>query len=156
MRKMNLHSLPRAALLVALLGGAAVGAHAQSLDSLKGAASSAMGGGSSSSGMAGMAGMAGGMGGMSAGTMGNAAGVIEYCFKNNYLSGDGVSAVKDGLLGKMGGESKAKTDTGYMDGAKGMLTGGNGKSMDLSAGGLQKEATKKACEFVLDQGKSML
>jgi hypothetical protein len=161
MRKTKLQRATRVALLAAVLGAGFAGVQAQNLDSLKGAASGALGGGSSSSagGMAGMAGGLGGMsgmGGMGAGTMGNAAGVLEYCFKNNYLSGDGVSAVKDGLMGKMGGSSAAQSDAGYLDGAKGMLKGGDGKSMDLSGGGLQKEATKKACEFVLDQGKSML
>jgi hypothetical protein len=158
MRKTKLQRATRVALLATVLGAGFAGVQAQNLDSLKGAASGALGGGSSSSagGMAGMAGGLGGMGGMGAGTMGNAAGVLEYCFKNNYLSGDGVSAVKDGLMGKMGGSSAAQSDAGYLDGAKGMLKGGDGKSMDLSGGGLQKEATKKACEFVLDQGKSML
>ncbi|HYP82091.1 DUF2501 domain-containing protein [Variovorax sp.] len=150
----------RAAFLAALLSTGLAGAQAQSLDSLKGAASSALGGssgGSSTGGLAGMAGMGGaGMGGMSAGTMGNAAGVLEYCFKNNYLSGDSVSAVKDGLMGKMGGTSAAQSDSGYMDGAKGLLKGGDGKTMDLSGSGLQKQVTQQACDFVLKQGKSLL
>lgn len=142
----------RSALAVALMGIAAAGVQAQSLDSLKGAASSALGGSSSAGGLAGMA----GMGGMSAGTMGNAAGVLEYCFKNNYLSGDSASAVKDGLMGKLGGSSTAKADSGYVDGAKGLLKGSDGKSMDLSGGGLQKQVTQQACDFVLKQGKSLL
>jgi len=134
----------------AVLGlGLACGAQAQSLDSLKGAASSALGGSSGG-------GALGGMGGMSAGSLGNAAGVLEYCFKNNYLSGDSVSAVKDGLMGKMGGSSAAQSDGGYMDGAKGLLKGSDGKSMDLSGGGLQKQVTQQACDFVLKQGKSLL
>ena len=159
MRKMTLQHAARAGLLAALLGATFAGVQAQSLDSLKGAAGSALGGSSSSSGAGGLAGMAGGMGGMggmSAGTMGNAAGVIEYCVKNNYLSGNGVSAVTDGLMGKMGGSSAAKSDSGYMDGAKGLLKGGDGKTMDLSGGGLQKQVTQQACDFVLKQGKSLL
>jgi len=137
----------------AVLGlGMATGAPAQSLDSLKGAASSALGGSSGGGALGGM----GGMGGMSAGSLGNAAGVLEYCFKNNYLSGDSVSAVKDGLMGKMGGSSAAQSDGGYMDGAKGLLKGSDGKSMDLSGGGLQKQVTQQACDFVLKQGKSLL
>jgi len=153
MHKMIGQHAARAGLLAALLGAALGGVQAQSLDSLKGAASSALGGGS---GMGGMAGGMGGAGGLSAGTMGNAAGVLEYCFKNNYLSGDSASAVKDGLMGKMGGSSAAQSDSGYMDGAKGLLKGSGGQSMDLSGGGLQKQLTQQACDFVLKQGKSLL
>ena len=160
MHKLTLqHAAARAGLLAALLGAALGGAHAQSLDSLKGAASSALGGGSASSaggGVSGIAGMAGGMGGMDAGTKGNGAGVLEYCFKNNYLSGDSASAVKDGLMGKMGGSSAAQSDSGYLDGAKGLLKGSGGQSMDLSGGGMQKQLTQQACDFVLKQGKSLL
>ena len=32
-------------------------------------------------------------------TMGNAAGVLQYCVKNNYLAGGDAGAVKDRLLG---------------------------------------------------------
>jgi len=150
-----LQQAARAAALTAALGLAATLACAQSMDSLKGMASSALGGSSSSSAGS-LAGMAG-MGGLSSGTMGNAAGVLEYCFKNNYLSGDSVSAVKDGLMGKMGGSSAAQSDSGYLDGAKGLLKSSDGKSMDLSStAGMQKQLTQQACDFVLKQGKSLL
>jgi len=146
----------RAAALTAALGLAATLASAQSMDSLKGMAGSALGGSSSGGAAGGLAGMAG-MGGLSSGTMGNAAGVLEYCFKNNYLSGDSASAVKDGLMGKMGGTSAAQSDSGYLDGAKGLLKSSDGKSMDLSStGGMQKQLTQQACDFVLKQGKSFL
>ena len=89
--------------------------------------------------------------------MGNAAGVIQYCVKNNYLSGDAAASMKDKLIGKVGGEEKAKEDSGYVDGAKGMLTGGDGKKMDLAdAGGLKGKLTEQACKAVLEQGQSLL
>jgi hypothetical protein len=126
------------ACLGALLAAGTV--QAQGLDSLKGLAGGA----------------AGGMGSFSSGSMGNAAGIIEYCLKNKYLSGGGVSQVKDGLMGKMpGGQAAATQDSGYMDGAKGLLTGSDGKKTDL-AGSLTDPIKKQACDFVLKQGQSML
>ncbi|MEN7530163.1 MULTISPECIES: DUF2501 domain-containing protein [unclassified Cupriavidus] len=90
---------------------------------------------------------------VSAGTAGNAAGVIEYCVKNNYLNADSAtSAVKDKLLGSTSGGTK---DAGYGEGAKGMLSTSSGSKLDLSGGGLKAEVTKQVCEKILAQGKSM-
>ena len=120
---------------IALLLGSAGAVQAQSLDMLKG--------------------LAGGGGGMASGSLGNAAGVIEYCLKNNYLSADGAAGVKDQLLGKLPG-GKPAADPGYVDGSQGILTGTDGKKMDLTGGGLKQEVTRKACDFVLKQAKGML
>jgi len=129
----------------ALLAGMALAVQAQSLDSLKGLAGGATGG----SGL-------GSLGSLSSGSMGNAAGIIEYCLKNKYLSGSGVSQVKDGLLGKMpGGQPAAQQDSGYLDGAKGLLTGSDGKKTDLTSG-LTEPIKKQACDIVLKQAQSML
>lgn len=129
-------------------GGAAAG----QLDSLKGLA-----GGSTGS--------------LTSGSMGNAAGILQYCVTNNYLGGDsGASGVKDQLLGKLGGKSSeaeaAPTkDAGYLDGAKGLLKSKEGKTVDLgslgggagsSTGDMKEQLTKKACKAVLKQGKNML
>jgi hypothetical protein len=102
---------------------------------------------------------------LASGSAGNAAGIIEYCMKNNVLGG-GASGVKDQLIGKLGGEEKAQEDPGYLEGAKGMLTGGDGTSTDLSslgggeAGGalgeMKGKLTEKACSAVLDHAKSLL
>ena len=124
---------------IVLVLGAATFAQAQNLDMPKGLA-----GGSS-----------GGLGSMTSGSLGNAAGVLEYCVKNNYLSGDAASSVKDQLMSKIPGGQPA-TDTGYVSGAKGLLTGSDGKTLDLSGGGLKAQITKKACDVVLQQGKSMI
>ena len=135
---------------MAAMACAAMGAaQAQSLDSLKDLAGKAGGGGSSM-------GSLGSLGSVSTGSMGNAAGIIEYCLKNKYLSGSGVSQVKDGLLGKMpGGQAAAQKDSGYLDGAKGLITGSDGKKTDLT-GGMTDGIKKQACDFVLKQAQSML
>ena len=142
----------RCTLLAAVAGGALAFAQAQSLDSLKDLAGKAAGGSSS----AGSLGSLGSLGSVSSGSMSNAAGIIEYCMKNKYLSGSGVSQVKDGLMGKMpGGQAAAKKDSGYLDGAKGLITGSDGKKTDLTSG-LTEPIKKQACELVLKQGQSFL
>lgn len=90
-------------------------------------------------------GMAGGMdlSSMASGSAGNAAGVIEYCMKNNYLSGDAASSVKDQLMGKIGGESGEKAADGSTDTASGaaalaksaMGEGSKDKATDTAATG---------------------
>ena len=84
---------------------------------------------------------------------GNVAGVLQFCVKNNYLD-PSASSVKDGLMSKLGGSSS--TDSGYTDGAKGILNSGNGKQVDLSGAGLKEQLTKQVCDKILAQGKSLL
>jgi hypothetical protein len=143
-----------------------------------------------------LGGMIPGGGSMTSGSMGNVAGLLEYCMKNNYLGGDsGASGIKDQLMGKMGGSSGSSTgssnpgtstsdmlgdltgskkkstssssggeptsDPGYLSGAKGVLQGSDGKSMDLSSVGggssdMKSQVTTKVCDTVLKQGKSFL
>jgi hypothetical protein len=86
---------------------------------------------------------------------GNAAGIVEYCMKNNFLGGD-AAGVKDQLMGKVngGGESE-KAD--YAAGAKGLLKTGEGGNVDLGKiGSVKQSVTKKACASVLDHAKSLL
>jgi Protein of unknown function (DUF2501) len=124
---------------VLLAGATGAGiAQGQNLDMLKGLAGGA----------------SGGLGSMTSGSLGNAAGVLEFCVKNNYIGGD-ASTVKDQLMRKIPGGQPA-SDAGYVSGAKGLLTGSDGKTVDLSGGGLKQEMTKKACDVVLKQGKSMI
>jgi hypothetical protein len=102
----------------------------------------------------GMAGMASSP--MASGSMGNVAGLLQYCIGNNYLSGGGASSVNDQLMGKLPGGEKTQ-DRGYSDGQKGLLHGSNGNLMDLSGGGdLTADIKKKACDTVLAQAKSFL
>ena len=111
----------------------------------------------------GTSGAAGGLGGLesamsgqslSSGSLGNVTGIIEYCMKNNYLSGSGASSVKDSLMSKLGGS--ASSDSGYTDGAKGILSSSSGQKVDLSGGGMKEQVTKEVCNKILEQGKSML
>ena len=133
-------------------------AHAQLGNLLKGGGSSD---GSSSSGLSSlgsMSGMTGGLTGSSltSGSTSNVAGVLQFCIKNNYLSGNGASSVKDSLMSKLGGTSAASSDSGYTAGAAGLLKSGDGKSVDLSGGGLKQQVTKQVCDKILSQGKSLV
>ena len=84
-------------------------------------------------------------------TIGNAAGVLQYCVKNNYLGGDATS-VKDKLLGKITGQQQQQT--GFANGAKGLLQGGDGKSLNLK--GLSSKLKEQACDYVLKNASSLV
>lgn len=117
------------------------------------------GGGKAAGGMGGLGGMGGMLPGQSltAGSTSNAAGVLTFCIKNNYLGGGGATSVRDSLMGKLPGGA-ATTDSGYTSGANGILDTGNGKTLSLSGAtsGAKAEITKKACDQVLSQAKGML
>ena len=83
-------------------------------------------------------------------TMGNAAGVLQYCVKNNYLGGDAAS-IKDKLLAKVTGQPQQQT--GFANGAKGLLQG-DGKSFDLKS--VSGKVKTKACDYVLKNAKSLI
>jgi hypothetical protein len=144
------------ALASAVLMGLAPASRAQLGDVLK----NPMGGGGGSAESA--AGALGGMGSglslqsLSSGSMGNVAGLLDFCIKNNYLGAGGAASVKDKLMDKLGGPSKASTDSGYGSGTKGILQDSHGKTLDLSGSGLKAKATEQVCEKVLAQGKSFL
>lgn len=92
---------------------------------------------------------------LSSGSLGNVAGLLQYCITNNFLGGEGVSSVQDKLMAKVPGGSKS-TDPGYNDGLKGVLHSSEGNKMDLSGGGMKAELTKKACDTILSQAKTFL
>ncbi|MCD0503433.1 DUF2501 domain-containing protein [Bordetella petrii] len=143
------------AAMVVALQFASAGAYAQLLDSVKGQLGGAQGGSAGSAAQGLGDGLS--LSSLSAGSAGNAAGVLEFCIKNNYLEGNDAQGVKDQLMGKIsGGSGQAESDPGYSKGAQGILTGSDGKSVDLSGGGLKEEITRKACDQVLEQGKSFL
>ncbi|RKP58884.1 DUF2501 domain-containing protein [Pararobbsia silviterrae] len=127
-------------------------AHAQLGNMLNGATGST----GSSTGSLGSLSSLGGLGNVSSGSLGNATGVLEFCIKNNYLGGGDASGVKDQLMSKLSSKGSPSSDSGYTDGAKGLLTSSSGKQLDLSGGGLKAEATKQVCDKVLSQAKSML
>ena len=160
MKKFALSSL-----LCATVAAGAFSAHASGLgDTLRGQ----LGGGAaeSSSSAPGLGGMLGGSGGSSAlsalglgnlssGTASNAAGVLTYCMKNNYLNADKAAQVKNQLLGKLGlGQKEEPKDQGYQNGLMGMVTGADGKSFSLDK--VKSNLKEKACDFVLDNAKSLI
>ena len=81
---------------------------------------------------------------------GNAAGVLEYCVKRKYLSGNAVASVKDKLLSRygLGTEKKAQQDSGYKSGLQGILQGDGGQSFNLDA--VSDKLKDKGCDYVLD------
>ncbi|MEG0445667.1 MAG: DUF2501 domain-containing protein, partial [Comamonas sp.] len=97
-----------------------------------------------------------GLGGLSgSATASNAAGVITYCMKNNYLNADKAAQVKDQLLGKLGlGQKEEPKDQGYKNGLMGMVTGSNGQTFSLDK--IKSNLKEKACDYVLDNAKSLL
>ncbi len=148
------------ALTSAVLMGLAPLSRAQLGDVLK----NPMGGGGAGGAAESAAGALGGMGGglslqsLSSGSMGNVAGLLDFCIKNNYLGagGGGAASVKDKLMDKLGGPSKVSTDSGFASGARGILQDSHGKTLDLSGSGLKAKATEQVCEKILSQGKSLL
>ncbi|KVG33752.1 DUF2501 domain-containing protein [Burkholderia diffusa] len=158
--KARLYRATVAGALIGLLAPFSI-AHAQLGDVLK-----QVGGGDSGSSAGGALGNLGGLGGaltggggassLMPGSTGNVAGLLQFCIQNNYLGGasGGASSVKDALMGKLGGN--ASSDSGYTSGASGILDAGNGSKLDLSGGGLKQQVTKRICDKVLAQGKSLL
>ena len=84
-------------------------------------------------------------------TRGSAAGVLQYCVKNNYLGGDAAS-VKDKLLAKITGQKQQEKN--FESGAKGLLKGGDGKTLNLKM--LSSKLKVKACDYVLKNATSLI
>lgn len=136
------------------------------MDSLSSAASELSKSGGSGSGNGGMSlssltGLLnGGDQALSSSSMTNAAGILQYCVKNNVLSANGAEGVKDQLLSKLGITSteNAKSQD-YQQGLGGLLQTGEGKSLDLNSLGtsqITEKVKQKACDLVLKQGKSFI
>lgn len=92
----------------------------------------------------------------------NAAGVLEYCVKNNVLSTSKASSVKDQLLSKLGIQSAAGAENEeYQQGLGGLLQTGQGTSLNLASLGagtqqLRDKLKTKACDVVLKQSAKLL
>ena len=137
------------------MGGLAAGTQAAGLgdalgDKLGGASGlgGALGGGSGAAALS-----AAGLVGPS--SLGNAAGVITYCMKNNYLNLDKAAQMKGQLLGKMGlGAKEEPKDAGYQSGLAGLVTGSGGQRFDIDK--VKGDLREKACDFVLDHAASLL
>ena len=97
---------------------------------------------------------------LSAGTMNNAAGILEYCAKQKLASVTDTQNIKNQVLGKLGLDTQEqKADTNYMDGIQGLLNAQNGQQLNLSTLGnssLAKQVKTKACDLVLKQGVNFL
>lgn len=108
-------------------------------------------------GMGGIGGIGGALPGQSltSGSVGNVAGLLEFCIRNNYLGGKTAASVKNSLTGRLPGGSP-KADPGYDSGSRGILNSSDGGQLDLAGGGLKKQVTKQICDQVLAQGKSLL
>ncbi|ANN76646.1 DUF2501 domain-containing protein [Bordetella flabilis] len=144
---MKIRNRVRVALIIGALMASAHGpAIAQGFDSIKGALGG-LGSGSASGGA-----------GLQSGSLANAAGVLEYCIKNKYLSGGSASSLKDQLLGKLSGTTgqPAQKDEGYLEGAKGLLQTGSGNTVSLGGDGLKAAATQQACDAIMNQARAFL
>lgn len=93
----------------------------------------------------------------------NAAGVVTYCAKNNYLNADAATALKDKLLAKAGLQpAQAAQDKGYQSGLQGLLVGSDGQVSDMKTvagklkGKAKDKATKQACGYVLDNAGKLI
>ena len=92
-------------------------------------------------------------------SMSNATGVLEYCIRNKVVNN--VNGLTDKLQSTLGLNSSTKPsqETGYMQGIAGLLNTGSNQKLDLNALGetaLGKQLKTKACNVVLDQGKSYI
>lgn len=97
---------------------------------------------------------------LSAGTMNNAAGILEYCAKQKLASVTDTENIKNQVLGKLGLDTQEqKADTNYMDGIQGLLNAQNGQQLNpntLGNSSLAKQVKTKACDLVLKQGVNFL
>lgn len=82
-------------------------------------------------------------------TAGNAAGVLQYCLKNNLVSSTSAGAVLDGL----GKKSELTKSTDYTSGETGNILTGRGTSTSIA--GLQPFLQSQACNMVLEQAKHL-
>lgn len=97
---------------------------------------------------------------LSASSMTNAAGVLQYCLKNNVVDNK-VSAVKEQLMSKLRLDEpqKVQETTDYKQGLAGLLNTGNNQQINLRAlsnTDLGKKVKTKACDLVLKQSKQFI
>ncbi|TKI02978.1 DUF2501 domain-containing protein [Martelella alba] len=97
---------------------------------------------------------------LSAGSMTNAAGILEYCVKNNVLSANGVSSIKDNVMKKLGISSPASANSqDYQQGLGGLLNTAKGGQLNLKSLGstpLGEKVKTKACDLILKQSKNFI
>jgi hypothetical protein len=138
-------------LAAALLALASTPGAAQSLNDLSKIGGGLLSGQSSSSSSGGslLSGLASGS--TSLASPQNAAGALTYCQQQGYAP-DAATTVKDRLLSKIGGQSAASQDSGYLSGLSGILQAGDGGSFDLSK--LKDVIGRKVCGAIADRAVS--
>lgn len=106
--------------------------------------------GSATSGLGGLGGLLGnalpGVGKVGAG---NAAGLIGYCVKNNYLNADSATSV----LGRLTGQQGVTTSSGYAAGQAGTVQAGD---QAFSLANLKGQLRTRMCDAVLKRGAALL
>lgn len=102
--------------------------------------------------------LGGGNDAVASSSMSNATGVLEYCIRNKVVNN--VNGLTDKLQSKLGlNSTKQSKETSYMQGIAGLLNTGSNQKLDLNALGdtaLGKQLKTKACNVVLNQGKSYM
>jgi hypothetical protein len=151
MRRLSLLPHVGFAAALAVLQLQATPVQAQMLDQLKGAVGSGQSGGSG-----GLGGLAGGLPSVNQASPSNTAGVLQYCVRNNYVSGGAASSVKDSILNKVNGSKQGSNDSEFKAGNSGLLQTGNGQNFSLSGDGVKQQVTHKVCDQVLQHAKSLL
>jgi hypothetical protein len=98
---------------------------------------------------------------MTSGSMGNVAGLLQYCVKNNYLGGaSGASGIQDKLLGKKGAlpirRPSAARATRAVPRASCRAATARAWTFGGGSSDMKSKITTKVCDTVLKQGKSYL
>lgn len=115
--------------------------------------------GNSTSNLTGL--LSGGTQSLSSGTMGNAAGILQYCIKQKLVSATNTENIKNQLLNKLGlnNAESQKTQSDYTQGLAGMLQTKDGQQLNLNNIGstpLAEKVKTKACDLVLKQGMNFI
>lgn len=84
----------------------------------------------------------------------NVAGVLEFCVNNNVLARASVDPVKETLLAHVGLDVRQSGNDEYRHGVAGVLTGVDGRSLDLRTA--QPQLKEQACDYVLSSTKSLI
>ena len=88
-------------------------------------------------------------------SMGNVAGLLQYCVTNNLLGGGNAGGVQQSLLGKLGGPGQAAGNSDYTAGTNGMLQTGNGQGFNLG-GDMMAQLKQQVCSMIMQRAQSFL
>lgn len=147
MRAKGFRGIAAGLALAGLLAGPAA---AQQLNGALGGALNALGGAVGGGGM--------GLPSLGNASLGNIAGLLEYCVTNNLLGGASGSAapVEQSLLGRLGGQAQAAGNPDYSAGANGLLQTGGGQNFNLGGSDMMAQLKQQACSMILQHAQSLL